>query len=272
VAFIALAGDAITYTTQPGSNAPKDLTIADLNKIYTCAATTWNEVGGKSHDTIKAYIPQSGSGIRSSFLSGIGIVSGTPGSCVSDESTKADPGGRLQENEGVNTALNTDKANVIFPYSVAKYLAQVYHSAKCLNHFCNVVTSGKNKGKVCLPTKSQNEFGCNEHGTLVLNEVGGTAPTSPWPLPASTTCTTKCPVVSSTFTALLSISQYAVVPYSSNNGASNGVAKYLLPLFGPKGFLCTSATAKSALAAYGFRVYKAGTATGHSSTLCGDTH
>ena len=63
-----------------------------------------------------------------------------------------------------------------------------------------------------------------------------------------------------------------VVPYSSNNGASNGIAKYLLPLFGPKGYVCTNKTAKAALVAYGFNVYKAGTASGHSSTLCGDTH
>src|ERR1700683_532303 len=139
VAFIALAGDAITYTTQPGSNAPSNLTPAQLFDIYTCKATTWSGVGvkgAKGKQTIKAYIPQSGSGIRSSFLTAIGFPSGAaPGTCVSDLANKKNPGGRLEQNQGVNVALNTDKANVIFPYSVAKYLAQVYHSAKCLTHF-----------------------------------------------------------------------------------------------------------------------------------------
>jgi ABC-type phosphate transport system substrate-binding protein len=272
LAFITLAGDAVTYATQPHSNAPANLTASQLFDIYTCKDTNWKQVGGKNAP-IKAFIPQSGSGIRSSFLAAIGIPSGgSPGTCVSDGATKKNPGGILQQNEGTNVLLNKDKPDVIFPFSVGKYLAEVYHSAKCLTHFCHVVTSGPNKGKVCLPSKTQNAFGCDNHGTLVLNSVNGTAPTTPFPLPKAGSCGTKCPVINTKFTALFNLDQYIVVPFSTAKGSKNGIAPYLLPFFGPNGFVCTSKIAKTDLTNYGFRVFGKGSAAGHSITKCGDTH
>jgi len=270
ISFITLGGDAVTYATQPGSNAPSNLSPLQLFDIYTCKARTWSAVGVKGKagkQTIKPYIPQSSSGTRSFFLTAIGFPSGAaPGTCVSDESTKKNPGGRLEENEGVNSGLNTDKANVIFPYSIGKYIAERYHSAKCLNHFCTSETSGKNKGKVCAPTASQNEFGCDIHGTMVLDEINGTPPTTPFPLPA--TCGKTCPVVNKDFTAVMTRSLYIVVPF----GPDNGIPTYLAPLFGPQGFTC-SAAAKPILEDYGFVVFPKGTSKiKHSITRCGDTH
>lgn len=271
VAFIALAGDAISYATQPNSAAPKNLTTHQLFEIYTCTVTNWKQVGGKNAP-IHAFIPETGSGIRTSFLTAIGIPSGgSPGVCVSDVATKKDPEGTLQQNEGVNVQLNKDKPDVIVPYSVAKYLAQTYHSAKCLLAFCKVETGGAHKGQVCLPTKSQDQFGCDEHGTLVLNKINNTAPTTPFPLPKPP-CTTKCPVLSAHFTALFDITQYAVVPFSTAAGSSNGVASYLRQFFGPHGWLCNNKTAKTDLSNYGFGVFSPGTANGHAVTACGDTH
>jgi ABC-type phosphate transport system substrate-binding protein len=270
IAFITLAGDAVTYATQPGSAAPKNLTTAQLFDIYTCKDTNWKQVGGKNAP-IKAFIPQSGSGIRTSFLSAIGIPSGgSPGTCVSDGATKKNPGGVLQQNEGTNVLLNKDKPDVIFPFSVGKYLAEVYHSAKCLKHFCQVVTTGANKGKVCLPSKTQNAFGCDSHGTLVLNSINGTAPTTPFPLPKPSKA--KSPVVNKNFTPLFDLTQYIVVPFSSAKGSVNGIAPYLVPFFGPNGFVCTSKVAKTDLTNYGFLVYGKGSAGGHAVTKCGDTH
>src|SRR6202000_864824 len=119
-------------------------------------------------------------------LTAIGIPSGgSPGACVSDEATKANPAGNLQQNEGVNVQLNKDKADVVVPYSIAKYLAQVYHSANCLKAFCKVETTGANKGKTCLPAKGQDQFGCDEHVTMVLNSINGKAPAKQFPLPAN---------------------------------------------------------------------------------------
>ncbi len=269
VAFIALAGDAITYATQPNSAAPKNLTTHQLFEIYTCQVTNWSKVGGKNAP-IHAFIPETGSGIRTSFLTAVGITSGIPGGCVSDVSTKKDPEGTLQQNEGVNVQLNKDKPDVIVPYSVAKYLSQTYHSAKCLLAFCKIETSGSSKGLVCVPKKGQDQFGCDAHGTLVLNKINGTAPATPFPLPKPGGA--KVPTLNAGFTALFDITQYAVVSFSTAAGSSNGVASYLRQFFGPHGWLCTNKTAKTDLANYGFRVFSHGTATGHSFTACGDTH
>src|SRR5215470_15129953 len=46
--FVTLGKDAISYATNTTSNAPGNLTTAQLNSIYTCTATTWNQVGGSS--------------------------------------------------------------------------------------------------------------------------------------------------------------------------------------------------------------------------------
>ena len=103
IAFVDLAGDAVTWSAQATTNAPATLTTAQLAAIYNCTDTNWSQVGGKNAP-IHAFIPQSGSGTRSFFLGAIGIA--TPGSCVSDDN------GTLQENEGVNPLLNDPDAIV----------------------------------------------------------------------------------------------------------------------------------------------------------------
>ena len=45
--------------------APANLTRAQLQGIYNCTFTNWNQVGG-SNGQIERYWPQSGSGTRSS--------------------------------------------------------------------------------------------------------------------------------------------------------------------------------------------------------------
>ena len=107
----------------------------------------------------------------------------------------------LQQNEGANVSSTRTRPDVIVPFSVGKYLAEVYHSAKCLNHFCKPVTAGTDNGKSCLPSKTQNAFGCDDHGTLVLNSINHTAPTTPFPLPKPSASTTS-PVINKNFTAL----------------------------------------------------------------------
>ena len=48
ISFINLAGDAVTYATQPGSHAPAALTAADLTGIYSCTITKWSQIPGDS--------------------------------------------------------------------------------------------------------------------------------------------------------------------------------------------------------------------------------
>jgi ABC-type phosphate transport system substrate-binding protein len=261
VTFVTLAGDAVTYATQPKSNAPANLTTAQLQGIYNCTITNWNQVGGKS-GTIAAFIPQSGSGTRSFFLTAIGLSA--PGSCVSTSATVGGAAGAnantLEENEGVAPSLNgasgsgVTKANVIFPFSVGKYLAERYHSATCFNTSCTADSSGFK----CTPKGSQNLFGCNTRGTMVLDEVNGTAPTTPYPLTNSTTKATINPGFTSTFERFLY--EVVVSPQPS-------IPSYLQPYFSSTGYVCTNSTAKKDLTNYGFLVLPAGTAAGDCGAL-----
>ena len=249
ISFINLAGDAVTYATQPGSNAPTNLTTADLTGIYNCTITQWNQIPGNSGGstaTIAAMLPQSASGTRAFFLGALGLTA--PGSCVSTSSTVQGAAGNaantLEENEGVDPSLNTNKANVIFPFSVGKWIAERWHSASCgtvANCFAHPTS--------CTPNATQNKFGCNTHGTMLLRSINGTAPT---------TGTGGQTVINSAFTATFSRLLYAVV-----NAPQGTVPANLAPYFGPKGFICTNSKAKNHLKKYGFLVLPNGSGPGH---------
>jgi ABC-type phosphate transport system substrate-binding protein len=243
VAFVDLAGDAVTWSAQATTNAPATLTTAQLAAIYNCTDTNWSQVGG-ANAPIHAFIPQSGSGTRSFFLSAIGVA--TPGSCVSDA------GGTLQENEGVNPVLNDP--NAIFPYSIGKYIAEAFHSNKCISSSCAPTSAGL----TCIHTPGNNLFGCNTHGTMVLKQINGVAPT---------TGSGSGTVINSAFPSTFQRTVFEVVPYDPATtdhipGATSPVGGVNLePLFGASGFVCTNATAKADLTNYGFLV----------SPLCGVT-
>jgi ABC-type phosphate transport system substrate-binding protein len=250
ISFIDLAGDAVTVATQPGSHAPANLlTTAVLTGIYNCTITKWNQIPGNSGGstaTISAFAPQNGSGTRAFFLGALGLTN--PGPCVSTSATRAGAAGAgdntLQENEGVAPILNKNKANVIFPFSVGKWIAEKFHSASC-GTTAQCFADPTN----CHPTGSQNLFGCNTHGTMVLNKINGTAPTK-----GTGTSTVINPGFTATFTRIL----FEVV--NANQGTiPASLAKY----FGPTGFTCTNATAKTDLKHYGFLVLPNGTGPGH---------
>jgi len=81
---------AMLESTTPATNAVP-LSAAQLKLIYSCAGTgtngamTWNDprLGGTSADNVVAFIPQVGSGTRSTFLTDIGLASNfTPPNCI----------------------------------------------------------------------------------------------------------------------------------------------------------------------------------------------
>lgn len=240
VAFVALGADAVTWVTQATTNAPSTLTPTQLNEIYTCTVpatggnppNNWADLGGKP-GTIQPFYPQSGSGTGPFWLAAIGVT--TLGSCVSTANNT------LQQNEGVNPVLNTP--NAIFIYSIGDYISQKFHSALCKNSGCTGTPP-------CVPTGTKNEFGCDLHGTLVLKEINGIAPTT-----GSGTGT----LINTLFPATFDRTLYEVVPYDpsttdhipgSEAGAPGGVN--LEPIFGHSGWACTNATAKAEIKNYGF--------------------
>jgi hypothetical protein len=233
VAFVNLAGDAVTWSTQSVTNAPASLTVAQLNAIYTCSstATNWSQLGGKS-GTIQPFLPQSGSGTLSVWLTAIGVT--TPGPCVSQPAT-------LEENEGVNALLQSP--NAIFPYSIGDWIAQHFHSATCSNASCSAFPP-------CAPSTAKNQFSCNLTGTMVVKQIAGVPPT---------TGTGTSTVINSAFPSAFDRTLFDVVPFDPNTadhipgseaGAPGGVN--LEPIFGASGWVCTSAQAKTDIKNYGF--------------------
>ena len=215
VLFVTVAKDAITYATNKTSNAPGNLTTAQLTKIYSCTVTKWNQVGGSSSATIQAFLPQTGSGLRTSFLKAIGVA--TPGSCVNSS---------VQQNEGIDPQFKNNP-NAMVPYSVAKYISQVFHSAKC----------------GVKPTSTQNRFGCDQHGNFVLHKINGTAPTV-----GTGTKTAINPKFSPAFINLVT----DVVRWAKT---ADNIPSYLDRFFATAtrhGWLCSSATARQDLINYGF--------------------
>jgi ABC-type phosphate transport system substrate-binding protein len=233
VAFVALAGDAVSWSHESTTDAPKSLTVSQLNAIYSCTDTNWDQVGGKNAP-IKAFEPQPGSGTLSFFLAAIGVT--TPGSCVSNDNNL------LEENEGVNPVLQSPEA--IFFYSAGDWIAQKYHSAKCTNSGCTATPP-------CSPATGKNEFGCNLTGKMVEGEIDGVAPI---------TGTGSSAKINTAFDSSFDRTLYTVVPYDPNttdfipgseSGAPGGVD--LEKIVGASGWACTSATAKTDIKNYGFQ-------------------
>jgi ABC-type phosphate transport system substrate-binding protein len=170
VTFVPLALDSVTYASlAKGSNAPHNLTTADLKAIYSCApgATNWSDFPGGKKGTIVPLLAQSGAGTVSFFLAAIGVT--TPGACVAEPGT-------LEENEGTNPIFKgKNAADEIIPFSAGDWIAQGFHSAKCLNTKCSPI-----RGVICKPNtkKGQNAFGCDLNGVLGLNDINRTSPTT----------------------------------------------------------------------------------------------
>jgi ABC-type phosphate transport system substrate-binding protein len=245
ICYVSLAGDAVTWAVRDaasgGTDAPKSLTPAQLVKIFECKDTNWKQVGGTSAP-IQAYLPQTSSGTRSFWLLALGggTTAITPGSCVSDLPTTQDPGGTLEENEGINTVFDSPEAIGIF--SVGAYVGQAYHSASCTNQQCTGTPP-------CTPTASQDQFGCNESGYLGLGEISSVKPLT----------ATKVPTINPSFPIVFQRSLYDIVRYDPNTadhipGAESGApgAINLEQFFGASGYLCSNATAKAAIKDYGF--------------------
>ena len=206
VVFVTLARYGVTWATRDaasgGTNAPANLSTAQLRNIYLCKITNWDEVGG-ANAPIHAFLPQISSETGSFFLTALGGTTPlNPGGCVSDV------GNTLQENEGVNPVL--DDPDAIVPFSVSQYLAEAAYSAPCINSDCSPAMTN---GQVCAPSGTQNLFTCDEHGVLRLNKINGTAPYLPlsWPCPGC-----HSPTLNPHFTANFLGTLYYVGRYDSS--------------------------------------------------------
>jgi len=223
IVFVALGKDAVTYATNSTTHAPSNLSTAQLNGIYSCTITNWSAVGGTA-GTINAQLPQTSSGTRAFFLKAIGLA--TAGPCVTSTA---------EENDGIDPVLAGP--NTIFPYSIGKFIAEKFHSAKCLNA---ATCTGS---PACKPTKTQNKFGCDTHGTMVLRSINGTKPT---------TGTGTKTVINAHFSANFIRTVFDVVRWASTK---DNIPTYLDKFFGSAkrgGWACSNKTAHQDLINYGF--------------------
>ena len=201
IQFVALGKDAVTFATNATTNAPATSAPPSSTPSTAASVTNWSAVGGKNAP-IKAELPQTSSGTRAFFLTAIGLGTSGPGGCV---------GQHAEENEGVNSHLKGP--NVIFPFSIGKYIAEKFHSAKCTKASCTGTPA-------CHPKKGQNRFGCDTHGSMVLRSINHTKPT---------TGTGAKTVVNAHFTPKFVRTVFVVVRFSTST--SNHIPKALQPFF-----------------------------------------
>ncbi len=98
--------------------------MAQLQGIYNCTFTNWNQVGGSSGQ-IERYWPQAGSGTRSFAQSDL---LGFDPTTISNGATC--PAVVLtQENSGQTIAANGDQQTAVVPYSAGNWVAQARGTA-----------------------------------------------------------------------------------------------------------------------------------------------
>jgi ABC-type phosphate transport system substrate-binding protein len=233
VSFTILAKDAVTYATTTGSNAPNNLTTAQLSLIFGCnipaangdPANSWGALLGNSVKNPTALVapvlPQAGSGTLSFWAGDLGVATTEPtcGPAAGLPANK-DP----EENEGIDSVFlsgGKPNPNVIFPFSIGSYIAQQFHSPKPGHR----------------PGKGQNHFGNDFRGVLHLNELNGTQPTVTVGSGASKRVTIN-PKFSSAFQRFV----YNVVPWSSDKThIPSNLEKWFDPANvkgAPHGFFC----------------------------------
>jgi phosphate transport system substrate-binding protein len=114
--YYAFGLDALGYSTA-STAAPANLTLAQLQGIYNCTFTNWNQVGG-ANQAIERYWPQAGSGTRAFFQSDI---LGFDPTLISGPGCPAVQIG--QENQGLTIANNGDQQSGIQPFSGGNWVA-----------------------------------------------------------------------------------------------------------------------------------------------------
>jgi ABC-type phosphate transport system substrate-binding protein len=222
--YIPFAIDAVTWaadTLTGSTNAPGSLTTQQLAAIYSCDASvlgtgksgpvTWNEVGGTSTDAVIPVVPLSVSGTRKFFLQEIGVS--TLGQCVQGQDNT------VTQSEGTNPIFTNPSTapDIVFPYSVADWLAQ-----------------------------AQNHHSPGTQGHLVLRSVNGVKPL---------TGKVGAKTIAWSFPYLREI--YNVVRNAAKHpNAAEVVPAYLRPIFGNgsagSGWICSNATAIAQTKSFGF--------------------
>ena len=117
------ASDNLEMAKWSGASNAVPLSVADLQAIYTCTITKWNQIPGNSGgsgNTIIPVIPQAGSGTANFFEAdlGTGGTPLTPNTACVQTSEEHDPTGITHAHQLGSTTL--DPADAIEPFSVGR--------------------------------------------------------------------------------------------------------------------------------------------------------
>ncbi|MFB7477100.1 hypothetical protein [Kitasatospora sp. NPDC056184] len=120
--FVALAKDAVTWAAPAGGHAPANLSAWMLKQIYTCAYTNWQQIDpALPNATIHPVLPSARGDLADTALAFFRGLSYTLGSYTSFGDCVTVTGA---ENQGTSAVLQDPDA--IVPYSVGRYVGQVY--------------------------------------------------------------------------------------------------------------------------------------------------
>ena len=270
VTYVPFAIDALTYATSPNSKIPsgiplgtdanteevslKNIYKGNITKVITnsttgafikLAAPDYELGAGEASNTIKAYIPQSGSGTRSTFI-GSTMINITEANISAGNTAALDvftPAGgtqkSVQEHDG-SAVANDPYALVAF--SISQFVAQ-----------SNRVSTNRLYGAVVRPMAASN-------GGTVTNPTTGTAPN----------------LVTNPDWVGLKRTVYNIVPTALANATESNNIK--TTFVGTNSLVCRQ---KLVIQRYGYGLLSyptgadeaaaiAGTTTGGQSTVCGN--
>ena len=169
--YIPFASDAVSFAVTNTSNFTRSLSLADLTAIYHC---TYPGMYTGSSGTLRALLPQAGSGTRSFWESAVGIADAdvTSGKypCVTDQTDRGTVGGSHPIEEHDGRVLDD---NSVAPISVAQWIAQAEGT---LPDIRGRSVLGVIEGT--LPLQLNTGFGGATAGSKVTRSVYNVVPTS----------------------------------------------------------------------------------------------
>lgn len=239
VLLLPLANETVSWAAPLGGDAPKNLTTADLHKIFACSSTNWSDFGGKP-GVIEPLLPAAGSAVGEIFLAAIHV--GIPGKCVQYLPL---PRGCHPKTCEISDAVSRTPAGnprgAIMPVSVAAYLMLKNNKAKPLWWQRNwpwpppwCWYGGSGRPIIITPP-------CVISNTCRPGDVNGVSPTRNG---------TPYPQVNTAWPRQFAGTVYAMVPNDPNT--PDHISPSLEPVFGPKGWVCTSNASRRDLLRNGF--------------------
>jgi len=175
--YYAFALDAVSWAS-PSSKAPSTLTIDQLQKIYNCTYTNWDQVGGQS-GPIQRYLPPTASGTRKYFVSDVlGFTTSVTYNAVVVDGVTTCPAAKVKDKNGSDFEENrgdripdADLETAILPYSAGQWAYQANNSVN------PSIDQRKSSGGVVTQIGGINRsvFGKTGAGNNVLNNTGHVA-------------------------------------------------------------------------------------------------